>query len=186
MEDVVPVIRPRSWSRGNERSRAPSTAAPSQASDILTALQRLVVGQQAGLQELSLLLAMHALGRSGSRAPNAVILGPTGVGKTHALAVASRALGLPFATTDATLLVPSGIVGEQVEDVLEALVDAAGYRDVPVGTVDKFQGQEAAVSILSFALSTSDVTMVKSSLAGLGMIIIAGCASSPTPVKITV
>ena len=94
----------------------------------MTALQRLVVGQQAGLQELSLLLAMHALGRSGSRAPNAVILGPTGVGKTHALAVASRALGLPFATTDATLLVPSGIVGEQVEDVLEALVDAAGAR----------------------------------------------------------
>jgi ATP-dependent Clp protease ATP-binding subunit ClpX len=48
------------------------------------------------------------------------------VGKTHALAVAAHALGLPFATTDATMLVPSGIVGEQVEDVLEVLVDAAG------------------------------------------------------------
>jgi ATP-dependent Clp protease ATP-binding subunit ClpX len=77
------------------------------------------------LRELSLLLAMHSLGGAGHRAPNAIVIGPTGVGKTHSLSVASKLLGLPFVATDATSLVPSGIVGEQVEDVLDGLVSAA-------------------------------------------------------------
>ena len=42
----------------------------------------------------------------------------------------------------------------QLTEVRSAL-DAAGYRDVPVGTVDKFQGQEAAVAIVSLAASSA-------------------------------
>lgn len=43
----------------------------------------------------------------------------------------------------------------QVETIRLAL-DAAGYRSVRVGTVDKFQGQEAAISIVSLAASSAD------------------------------
>jgi ATP-dependent Clp protease ATP-binding subunit ClpX len=127
---VAPVIRPRSWS--GIRGRTPSDAAtggpgevPRSPSQILARLEREVVGQRDALGGLSLLLAMHALRPRASRAPNALVIGPTGVGKTHALAVASRFMGLPFVTTDATSLVPSGIVGEQVEDLMEALVASA-------------------------------------------------------------
>jgi len=42
----------------------------------------------------------------------------------------------------------------QVELLREAL-GAAGYDEVPVGTVDKFQGQEAAVAIVSLAASSA-------------------------------
>jgi len=42
----------------------------------------------------------------------------------------------------------------QLTTVREAL-DKAGYPDVPVGTVDKFQGQEAAVAIVSLAASSA-------------------------------
>ncbi|HEX6366537.1 MAG TPA: C-terminal helicase domain-containing protein, partial [Agromyces sp.] len=38
---------------------------------------------------------------------------------------------------------------------VRAALDAAGYREVPVGTVDKFQGQEAAVAIVSLAASSA-------------------------------
>jgi predicted RecB family nuclease len=43
----------------------------------------------------------------------------------------------------------------QVE-LLRSTLDAAGFRDVPVGTVDKFQGREAAVAIVSLAASSAD------------------------------
>ena len=129
MDSLTPVIRPRSWSRGpaDPPGSAPvrKPLGPSEATDILTGLERLVVGQQTALRQLSLLLAMHALGSARAHAPNAIVIGPTGVGKTYALSVACRAMGLPFVATDATLLVPSGIVGEQVEDLLEGLVRAA-------------------------------------------------------------
>jgi superfamily I DNA and/or RNA helicase len=39
--------------------------------------------------------------------------------------------------------------------VVRAALDAAGYSEVPVGTVDKFQGQEAAVAIVSLAASSA-------------------------------
>ena len=43
----------------------------------------------------------------------------------------------------------------QVE-LLRATLDAAGFGEVPVGTVDKFQGREAAVAILSLAASSAE------------------------------
>ena len=39
--------------------------------------------------------------------------------------------------------------------VVRAALDEAGFPDVPVGTVDKFQGQEAAVAIVSLAASSA-------------------------------
>jgi len=59
------------------------------------------------------------------RSPNAILIGPTGVGKTHTIRVASEYLKIPFITVDTTTLVPSGIAGLQVEDILGDLVREA-------------------------------------------------------------
>ena len=58
----------------------------------------------------------------------------------------------PLAESDIIVVAP---YNAQVEEIRAALV-AAGYTDVPVGTVDKFQGQEAAVAIVSLAASAAD------------------------------
>ena len=51
-------------------------------------------------------------------------------------------------------LTPFANIRPQLQCVRAAL-DAAGLHDVPVGTVDKFQGQEAAVAIMSLAASSA-------------------------------
>jgi superfamily I DNA and/or RNA helicase len=63
------------------------------------------------------------------------------------------------AAADARALAQSDLIvvtpyNAQLTLVREAL-DRAGYRDVPVGTVDKFQGQEAAIAIVSLAASSA-------------------------------
>ncbi|WP_369265479.1 AAA family ATPase [Streptomyces sp. R35] len=45
-------------------------------------------------------------------------MGPTGVGKTHSMRTLASNLGLPFVIADATGLVPSGVVGLQIEDIM--------------------------------------------------------------------
>lgn len=100
------------------------------ARDIKAHLDDRVVGQEEAKIQISVLLSMH-LGwfKHQERlypSPNAILIGPTGVGKTHTLRTASEYLKVPFVSVDATSLVPSGIVGLQVEDVLADLVRIAG------------------------------------------------------------
>jgi ATP-dependent Clp protease ATP-binding subunit ClpX len=92
---------------------------------IQAGLERQVVGQRRAIRELALMLAIHAARPRGSRAPNGIVLGPTGCGKTHMLRTAAELLGLPFVAQDATALVPAGIVGDQPEDLMERLVATA-------------------------------------------------------------
>ena len=84
------------------------------------------MGQEAAIARLRVLLAMHINVAMG--APNAIVFGRPGTGKTHSLRIASTVVGVPFLAIDATSLVPSGIAGEQVEDLVEALVGSA--RDI--------------------------------------------------------
>ena len=92
-------------------------------------LDTLVVGQVHAKVQLSVLFSMHLSWfnqqRKLSNSPNAILMGPTGVGKTHTIRTAAAYLGLPFVSLDATSLVPSGILGYQMEDVLGDLVKAA-------------------------------------------------------------
>lgn len=122
---IQPRSRQRTAGPGQHAAAGPGSAPVRTAREIQALLARQVVGQERAIGELSLVLAMHTLRAPGGGAPNAVIVGPTGVGKTHSLAVAAQVMGLPFVTTDATSLVPSGIVGEQVEDVLGSLASRA-------------------------------------------------------------
>ncbi|MCH5323881.1 MAG: ATP-dependent Clp protease ATP-binding subunit ClpX [Eubacterium sp.] len=58
---------------------------------------------------------------------NVLLLGPTGVGKTMIAQTLARILNVPFAIADATTLTQAGYVGEDVENVLLRLIQAADY-----------------------------------------------------------
>ena len=58
---------------------------------------------------------------------NILILGPTGVGKTLMAQTLARQLNVPFAIADATALTEAGYVGEDVENILLKLIQAADY-----------------------------------------------------------
>src|SRR5579885_1686384 len=56
---------------------------------------------------------------------NILLLGPTGCGKTHLAQTLARILNVPFAIADATALTEAGYVGEDVENILLKLIQAA-------------------------------------------------------------
>ena len=58
---------------------------------------------------------------------NVLLLGPTGVGKTMLAQTLARILNVPFAIADATTLTEAGYVGEDVENILLRLIQAADY-----------------------------------------------------------
>ncbi len=58
---------------------------------------------------------------------NVLMLGPTGSGKTLLAQTLARNLGVPFAIADATTLTEAGYVGEDVENILLKLIQAADY-----------------------------------------------------------
>ena len=58
---------------------------------------------------------------------NIIMLGPTGSGKTLLAQTLARFLNVPFAISDATTLTEAGYVGEDVENILRRLIQAADY-----------------------------------------------------------
>ncbi|MGY1502925.1 AAA family ATPase [Streptomyces sp. QTS52] len=99
------------------------------AQGIKAELDRYLVGQESAKRELSVLLSMHLSWWISQdlrhKPPNGIVIGGTGVGKTHSMQTASSHLRLPYAIVDSTSLVKAGIVGLQVEDIMESLVGMA-------------------------------------------------------------
>ena len=58
---------------------------------------------------------------------NVLMLGPTGCGKTHIVQIMAKIMNVPFAIADATALTEAGYVGEDVENVLLKLIQAADH-----------------------------------------------------------
>ena len=58
---------------------------------------------------------------------NVLLLGPTGVGKTYIAQTLAKSFKVPFAIADATTLTEAGYVGEDVENILLRLIQAADY-----------------------------------------------------------
>ncbi len=58
---------------------------------------------------------------------NVLLLGPTGVGKTYIAETLAKTFKVPFAITDATTLTEAGYVGEDVENILLRLIQAADF-----------------------------------------------------------
>ena len=85
---------------------------------------------------------------------NIMMLGPTGVGKTLLAQTLARTLDVPFAITDATTLTEAGYVGEDVENILLKLIQAADYNIeraqvgiIYVDEIDKISKKGENVSI---------------------------------------
>ncbi|MFP3915299.1 MAG: ATP-dependent Clp protease ATP-binding subunit ClpX [Actinomycetota bacterium] len=95
-----------------------------------------VVGQEMAKQKLAVAVYNHYKRiRSGEarrdevelQKSNILLIGPTGCGKTLLAQTLSRQLNVPFAIADATTLTEAGYVGEDVENILLKLLQAADY-----------------------------------------------------------
>jgi ATP-dependent Clp protease ATP-binding subunit ClpX len=107
--------------------------------EIHDVLEQYVIGQDQAKRTLAVAVYNHykriqAGGDRGSRdegvelaKSNILLMGPTGCGKTHLAQTLARMLNVPFAIADATALTEAGYVGEDVENILLKLIQAADY-----------------------------------------------------------
>lgn len=103
--------------------------------EIREILDQYVIGQEHAKKILSVAVYNHYKRiNSGTRTDdvelqksNIVMLGPTGCGKTLLAQTLARILNVPFAIADATSLTEAGYVGEDVENILLKLIQAADY-----------------------------------------------------------
>jgi ATP-dependent Clp protease ATP-binding subunit ClpX len=97
-------------------------------------LEEYVVGQDAAKKKLAVAVYNHYKRNEMSRRRNEVeiqksnilLIGPTGSGKTLLAQTLARLLSVPFAIVDATTLTEAGYVGEDVENIVLKLLQAAG------------------------------------------------------------
>ena len=103
--------------------------------DIARHLDRFVIGQKEAKKVLSVALCDHfqhvRMSLEGHEAPfyqkqNVLLLGPTGVGKTHLIRSAADLIGVPFVKADATKFSETGYVGGDVDDLVRDLIRRAG------------------------------------------------------------
>ncbi|MCD8123198.1 MAG: ATP-dependent Clp protease ATP-binding subunit ClpX [Clostridiales bacterium] len=97
-------------------------------------LDEYVIGQEEAKKVLSVSVYNHYKRITSARGSdvdvqksNILLLGPTGSGKTYLAQTLARILGVPFAIADATALTEAGYVGEDVENILLKLIQAAEY-----------------------------------------------------------
>lgn len=131
--------------------------------EIVAALDQYVIGQQDAKKALAVAVYNHykrirmmndkdadvELQKS-----NIIMLGPTGCGKTLLAQTLAKILDVPFAVADATALTEAGYVGDDVENILLKLIQAADY-DIPkaqmgiiyIDEIDKIARKGENVSI---------------------------------------
>ncbi|GAA1864352.1 ATP-dependent Clp protease ATP-binding subunit ClpX [Paeniglutamicibacter psychrophenolicus] len=115
--------------------------------EIFDSLQEYVIGQEGAKRSLAVAVYNHYKRIQGGAAAksvstlsdansldevevaksNILLIGPTGCGKTYLAQTLARRLNVPFAVADATALTEAGYVGEDVENILLKLIQAADY-----------------------------------------------------------
>ncbi len=110
--------------------------------EIKSFLDEYVIGQDGAKKQLSVAVYNHykriratgTLSAAGKpqddielAKSNILMIGPTGCGKTYLAQILAKRLNVPFAVADATALTEAGYVGEDVENILLKLLQAADY-----------------------------------------------------------
>jgi ATP-dependent Clp protease ATP-binding subunit ClpX len=127
--------------------------------DVKAHLDRFVIQQDEAKKVLSVALCDHfqhvRLTLAGQKAPfytkqNVLLLGPTGVGKTHLIRSAAELIGVPFVKADATKFSETGYVGGDVEDLVRDLIRRVGgdvskaeHGIIYLDEVDKLAGSDS-------------------------------------------
>lgn len=145
----------------NEESETASLPKPVEIKKIL---DDYVIGQEEAKKALSVAVYNHYKRIMSSdknenkevelQKSNILIVGPTGVGKTLLAQTLAKVLNVPFAIADATTLTEAGYVGEDVENILLKLIQAADYDIeraergiVYIDEIDKITKKSENVSI---------------------------------------
>ena len=117
--------------------------------EIKAFLDEYVVGQDVAKKQLAVAVYNHykrirSTGISSSKSKdsqeveiaksNVLMIGPTGCGKTYLAQTLAKKLNVPFAVADATALTEAGYVGEDVENILLKLLQAADFDPVKAAT----------------------------------------------------
>ena len=133
------IIEERLAEAGDE---APSEFDLPKPKEIFSFLEEYVIGQESAKRALSVAVYNHykRIRAHQTLAPadtkrddveiaksNILLVGPTGCGKTYLAQTLAKRLNVPFAVADATALTEAGYVGEDVENILLKLIQAADY-----------------------------------------------------------
>ncbi len=133
------IIEERLAEAGEEASGAFELPKPK---EIFSFLEEYVIGQDPAKKALSVAVYNHykRIRARNTIAPadaviddveiaksNILLIGPTGCGKTYLAQTLAKRLNVPFAVADATALTEAGYVGEDVENILLKLIQAADY-----------------------------------------------------------
>ena len=128
-----------------DSSRRFSTGKPPAPAEMKAVLDEYVIGQDRAKRALSVAVYNHykrlnagkkrrtgqtedAAGEVELQKSNILLIGPTGSGKTYLAQTLAKVLRVPFAIADATSVTEAGYVGEDVENILLRLIQAADYN----------------------------------------------------------
>jgi len=133
-----PLAKPKSRKKSSKVQKTETTINLLTPEEIKSVLDEYVVGQDKAKMTLAVSVYNHykRIINQDTRddddveiqKSNVLLLGPTGVGKTFLASTLARILDVPFAIADATTITEAGYVGDDVENVLLRLIQAADFN----------------------------------------------------------